>query len=104
MTFDDFLNRFRRIWHWSAATAIVFHLIPYFWMVIFLRFPQGGMSGLNEHPFRMEDWTIWLLRTGANCCMVSAVIAIAADVTYLIGKMIAVPRTRPLLDICLRRP
>jgi hypothetical protein len=106
MTFDDFLNRFRRIWHWSAATAIGFFLIPVLW-VVFVSGLSGvdvGMHGLNEHPVNTGELGEWLIRVDGDCSLLAAVIAVAAGVTYFIGKTIAVPRARPPLDICLRRP
>jgi len=104
MTFHAFLDRFRRIFRWSASISIGCFLFPLFGLIVLSRSPQVGMIGLNEHPFEPEKWIDWLLHVGPVCCLVSAVIAIAAGVTYLIGKTIAVPRARPPLDIFLRRP
>jgi hypothetical protein len=105
MTFTDFLTHFRRIWYWSAATSVGCVLFPIFVATTLPQFvPIGGMCGLGERRFNPFEFSLWLLHVGTDCCLVSAVIASAAGVTYLIGKTIAVPRARPPLDISLRCP
>ncbi len=88
MALHDFLNRLQRIWHWSAATSIGFFVLPILWLTLSPRFVRiGGMHRVGEHPFDPFKFGIWLLHVSMCCCLTSAVLALAAGVTCLIGHL-----------------
>jgi hypothetical protein len=89
MTFQDLLNRLRRIWLWSAAISIGFFILPILWITLSPCFVRvGGMHRVGEHPFDPFKFGLWLLQVGMYCCLASAVLALAAGVTCLIGHFL----------------
>jgi hypothetical protein len=89
MTFHDLLARLLRIWHWSALAAIASLVVP---IEVGMRLGTGIISrleGLHDHENHFADpfrWAEWLLFTSPYPCLLCAVIAMAAGITYLIGK------------------
>jgi hypothetical protein len=85
MEFLRLLERLRRIWHWSAGVSIACLLVP-----VFVPFFQPSrafiiMHRVGDHPVNPLKLINWEIHVGAYCSVVSAVIAIAAGVTYLVG-------------------
>ena len=92
MNFHHLLDRVQRVWRWSVVAAIGFFVVPLFAPSILFHFVHpGGMYGLGDEAryLQPEDafhWSEWFLFTGMVCCLASAVVALAAGATYLIGK------------------